>query len=295
MRGRLGVWVLLVCVVGAACLKTPSASAAEAETEAKMIRVERVIEAPIERVWEAWTTAEGFQAAVGSALRIELRPGGAFEIAWDPSAPEGERGSEGCTVLSFLPRRMLSFSWSAPPKFPALRSLGPTTVVVVQLEALGARRTRVTLAHHGWLEGDKAGALREQWDGAYSYFEAAWPKVLEWMDAGLGGEGAVAKADPKAGWTYFLRIARGVAPDELTKEEVARIGEHAAYLQRLTRDGVVLVAGPCTDFKGPGIVIFEAPDEEAARRIMEDDPAVKAGVFVAELHPMALSFVRGRE
>ena len=41
-----------------------------------------------------------------------------------------------------------------------------------------------------------------------------------------------------------------------------------------------------------GLVIFEADDEAAARRFMEGDPAVKAGVMLATLHPYAVALKR---
>jgi hypothetical protein len=42
----------------------------------------------------------------------------------------------------------------------------------------------------------------------------------------------------------------------------------------------------------PGLVVFEAPDVEAARRIVEGDPAVDAGVFMARFHAFNLAFIR---
>jgi uncharacterized protein len=36
------------------------------------------------------------------------------------------------------------------------------------------------------------------------------------------------------------------------------------------------------------IAIFEATDEAAARKFMEADPVVAAGVMTAELHPFAV-------
>ena len=41
-----------------------------------------------------------------------------------------------------------------------------------------------------------------------------------------------------------------------------------------------------------GITIFEAPDEDAARAIMEADPAVAGGVMAATLHPYAVAVAR---
>lgn len=41
-----------------------------------------------------------------------------------------------------------------------------------------------------------------------------------------------------------------------------------------------------------GIAIFEAEDELAARRIMENDPAVAGGVMSARLYPYKVALMR---
>jgi hypothetical protein len=40
-----------------------------------------------------------------------------------------------------------------------------------------------------------------------------------------------------------------------------------------------------------GIAIFEAPDEETARRIMEEDPVIQGGFARGELRPFRLSLL----
>ena len=41
-----------------------------------------------------------------------------------------------------------------------------------------------------------------------------------------------------------------------------------------------------------GIAIFEAADEDAARKFMQEDPAVAGGLMTAELHPFAVALQR---
>jgi hypothetical protein len=41
--------------------------------------------------------------------------------------------------------------------------------------------------------------------------------------------------------------------------------------------------------------VFEAPDEDVARRIMEDDPVIAAGFARGELRPLRVSLLRGRD
>jgi uncharacterized protein YndB with AHSA1/START domain len=108
---------------------------------------------------------------------VRLEPLGPFELEFDPSREVGGRGSEGCTVLSWLEGRMLSFTWNAPPKFAHCRER--RTVVVVELEAEGEGGTRVRLTQHGFAEA----SLREpgheaEWREVRAYFAKAWPAVL---------------------------------------------------------------------------------------------------------------------
>lgn len=125
----------------------------------------------MEAIWKKWTTHEGLKTFIGEDNRIELRPGGPYEIFFLMDAPPGERGGEGNTVLSFLPEQMLSFSWNAPPTIPEIRNQEHRTWVVVQFREIDQDHTEVTLDHLGWLDGEK-------WDETFCYFERAWDLVL---------------------------------------------------------------------------------------------------------------------
>lgn len=72
-----------------------------------------------------------------------------------------------------------------------------------------------------------------------------------------------------------------------TEEEKAVLAQHFDYLQRLTDEGVVQLAGRTVlaDYHSFGIVIFLAPDEDAALAIMHNDPGVRERLFRAELFP----------
>jgi uncharacterized protein YciI len=93
---------------------------------------------------------------------------------------------------------------------------------------------------------------------------------------------------------YLYRI-QPTRPAMLTEgptgEEEAIIGQHFAYLQDLTAQGVVILAGRTlnTDPNGLGIVIFHAADDEAAHALMTNDPAVRQGVMHAELFPFRIA------
>jgi uncharacterized protein YndB with AHSA1/START domain len=135
----------------------------------RILRKEMVVPATLEEVWNAWTTTEGVKTFFASAAKVELVIGGPFEIYFLLHSRRGSRGSEGCRVLSYVPPKMLSFSWNAPPEFGELRKTH--TIVVVRLEDGGRGKVKVLLSQHGWGKG-------KEWDRLYEYFDKAWANVL---------------------------------------------------------------------------------------------------------------------
>jgi len=76
-----------------------------------------------------------------------------------------------------------------------------------------------------------------------------------------------------------------------TDEEARVVGAHFHYLKDLSEQGVVVLAGRTTteDESVFGIFVFRAGSEEAARALMESDPAVCQGVMKAELFPFRVA------
>jgi uncharacterized protein YciI len=62
--------------------------------------------------------------------------------------------------------------------------------------------------------------------------------------------------------------------------------EHWDYMVSLYANGTMKLAGPLTDNTG-GAVVLEVASEAEAKEIVTNDPAVKAGIFLHELHPWA--------
>lgn len=141
-------------------------------SELREISVERLMNASPEAVWNAWTSTDGWKAAYGPdrpelAANIELAIGGRYEWLFD-----GETGSNGCQVLSYLPPRMLSFTWNAPVSQPRTRAR--RTWVVIEIEPDDSGMTRVRATHLGFGEGS-------DWDETRDYFKEGWARVLDEM------------------------------------------------------------------------------------------------------------------
>jgi len=98
-----------------------------------------------------------------------------------------------------------------------------------------------------------------------------------------------------AEWIYFIHAPRDDFAATMTEEERAVWATHFARLQRLLAEGVLILAGPTLGPINTGIAVFEAPDEESARRIMDEDPAIASGIARGELRPFHVSLLRGRD
>jgi uncharacterized protein YciI len=95
-------------------------------------------------------------------------------------------------------------------------------------------------------------------------------------------------------WIYFLHPPRDNFAATMTDAERAAWGRHFERFKRLHAEGTIILVGPTLGEINTGIAIFEAPDEAAAQRLMEEDPAIAGGFARGELRPFRVSLLRGR-
>jgi uncharacterized protein YciI len=93
-------------------------------------------------------------------------------------------------------------------------------------------------------------------------------------------------------WVYFIHSPREHFAATMTESEKAVWGEHVELLKRRLADGTLILAGPTLGQINTGICVFEAPDEDAARAYMEEDPTIASGIARGELRPFRAAFVR---
>ena len=98
-----------------------------------------------------------------------------------------------------------------------------------------------------------------------------------------------------AEWIYFIHESRLNFAESMTPEEEAAWGRHWERIKRLHGEGRIILVGPTLGIHNTGICIFEAPDEAAARRFMEEDPTIAEGFAKGELRPFRVSLLRGRD
>jgi uncharacterized protein YndB with AHSA1/START domain len=135
----------------------------------RAIQFQLDLDAPIQEVWQAWTTEAGITSFFAPACILDFRPGGAYGIFFDPDEEPGKRGGDGMIVLAFSEPHFLSFTWNAPLTLPDVRD--HRSHVTIRLEEIVKNKTRLYFREDGFAEGG-------QWERRIEYFISAWGKVV---------------------------------------------------------------------------------------------------------------------
>jgi len=103
------------------------------------------------------------------------------------------------------------------------------------------------------------------------------------------------KTEKPKQFVYVLHLAPRLYSDNAwTDADKQAVHQHLVRLQEAIKSGQLILAGRTNEpgDKTFGIAIFTAKDEESARKFMQEDPAVVAGIMTAELHPFMLALER---
>ena len=103
-------------------------------------------------------------------------------------------------------------------------------------------------------------------------------------DAALAAELGADDYGMRAYVFVLLRTGPAEIADEKLRAEL--FAGHFANMKRLADDGDLVLAGPLGGDDGKrGLFVLAAPDIDAAKAMIGEDPTVAAGVFVAEYSP----------
>ncbi|MEE6450845.1 YciI family protein [Gottfriedia acidiceleris] len=74
---------------------------------------------------------------------------------------------------------------------------------------------------------------------------------------------------------------------DMSDEELNIMGKHIAYWTDKQSQGIALIFGPVRNPSSPhGIAIIEVENEAQVPKLIEEDPAVIAGIMTTEYYPM---------
>lgn len=101
-------------------------------------------------------------------------------------------------------------------------------------------------------------------------------------------------AKDKKAWLGVLTLPEKYQDEKnWSAADQAIVGEHFQRLVKKKEEGIIILAGRTElALNSPemmGLVIFYAKDEKEALQFMMDDPAVKAKIMQAKVHPYGLA------
>ncbi|MFX1328934.1 MAG: YciI family protein [Promethearchaeota archaeon] len=96
---------------------------------------------------------------------------------------------------------------------------------------------------------------------------------------------------------HYYAIIKPYRQDFITnpnEEEDKIMSDHFSYLKSLLRQKKLVLAGPTLILEDPfGLIILEGETEEDARKLLEKDPSIIAGIQqIADFRPIRLSLIR---
>lgn len=132
----------------------------------RVLELSAVIPAPIDAVWQAFTTTDGWTSWAAPVGRVDARVGGIIESSYDPAVALGSAATIRNEIVALVPRRLLVIrNVQAPPNarfdVPTFQRLQ----TALWFEAVDSGGTRVTLDNAGYRDG-------AAFDGVYRHFLA---------------------------------------------------------------------------------------------------------------------------
>lgn len=154
--------------------------------ETAELRTERIFDAPLEKVWAAWTDPEqlgkwwGPKGFTSSDNKIDLREGGSYNFHMHAPEDMPEIGGmdlySGGEIKEIVPKKRLvyldNFTDRDGNKVPASTygmddDFPQDLVVTVEFEEVSANKTKMTMTHAGMPASDMADQTSVGWNESF--------------------------------------------------------------------------------------------------------------------------------
>ncbi|WP_211214514.1 SRPBCC family protein [Actinomycetospora chiangmaiensis] len=220
------------------------------------------------------------------------------DMVFEPYVGGGivDRGTDGsecrwARVLAYEPPDRVCFSWDISLSWQIETDPARTSEVEITFTELDPARTRVELVHRHL---DRHG---EGWEGMRNAVSSGWSlegfaKTAEQPFSGVAlGRSLPVVSDATmqerlAGTRDYTAVVLAATESFARPAHDALVWEHGRRNMALVEAGLLTVVLPVTDGSGvAGYGVFTT-DVEQTRRILDDDPGVRAGIFRYEVHPV---------
>ena len=129
------------------------------------IVTEGVVAAPLDSVWNAFTTSAGLESWMAAHASFDLRIGGTMQTVYAPAGRLGDVSTIRSTVLAYEPKRMLSTRVAqAPARFPFPNAI-KNMWTVIYFEPIDAKTTGIREVSLGFGPDDESQKMRQFFEG----------------------------------------------------------------------------------------------------------------------------------
>jgi uncharacterized protein YndB with AHSA1/START domain len=167
---------------------TTKAKPAAAKVEGKEFTISRVVAAPLDRVWKAWTDAKQLKKWWGPkgfailSTKLDLRPGGVFH--YHLRSPEGQDMWGKFIYREVVPQKRLVFVVSFSDEAGGvtrhpLHEKWPLTILSTVTFAEENHKTTVTVK---WIPVDATEAERKTFEEGRDSMKAGWTGTFDRLD-----------------------------------------------------------------------------------------------------------------
>lgn len=137
---------------------------------------EGVVDAPVDSVWDAFTTRAGIESWMAAHASFDLRIGGTMQTVYAATAKLGDPSTIENRILAYEQKRMLAIQVSkAPEGFPfpnAIKSMW----TVIYFDAVDPTKTRIREVSMGFGSDDESQKMRQFFDRGNAFTMAALQK-----------------------------------------------------------------------------------------------------------------------
>ncbi|MGV3590135.1 MAG: SRPBCC family protein [Gammaproteobacteria bacterium] len=121
---------------------------------------EGLVNAPVEEVWEIWTTGDGYKALGPALADVDLRVGGLIRSRYRPDGTLGDAETIENLIMAYEPPLMLAIRINKPPASFPFKDAWKTVWTVVTLTEAGDDQTLVRVASMGYGNDAESLAMR---------------------------------------------------------------------------------------------------------------------------------------
>ena len=200
------------------------------------LRSEGIVDAPIEAVWDAFTTKEGIESWMVPHAEIDLRVGGKMRTTYDPNGVIGDDSTIENTILSFDPPHMLSIKATKPPANFPMKEAIKNMWSVIYLDPVDSKRTRITVVGMGYGDDEASQTLRKHFDAGNTW-------TINKLQERFGKAPATQPVDISGLLPDKTHLQRPVSASSAANSHGADDDLFASYLAHIAAASAALVAG----------------------------------------------------